>query len=313
VHAFRSLLARRRWLRNAAILPIALGSSGCVLERYAQRELADALASGGSSFATEEDVDLVRDAAPFSLKLCESVLEQNPRHADLLLATARGYAQYAYAFLQQEADVLEESDLAAAERLRLRARRLYLRARDYGLRGLEVEHEGFAAALRADPVEAVRALRADDVPLAYWTAAAWGSAIALSKDEPHLVAEQPVVQALIDRALALDEDFDSGAIHAFLIAYEPSRPGAARDADQRVEQHFARAVELSHGLLASPYVTLAETLCTQNQDRARFDALLAQALAVDVGARREWRLENAVAQERARWLLAHADRWFLEE
>ncbi len=79
-----------------------------------------------------------------------------------------------------------------------------------------------------------------DVPLLYWTAASWGAAISLSKDNPDLVADQGIVEALIDRALALDETFDHGAIHAFLIAYEPSRIGARGDFATRSRKHFDR-------------------------------------------------------------------------
>ena len=54
---------------------------------------------------------------------------------------------------------LEENDLAASEEMKTRARRLYLRARNYGLRGLEIRHRGFEKALRADPKQAVEAVQ----------------------------------------------------------------------------------------------------------------------------------------------------------
>jgi predicted anti-sigma-YlaC factor YlaD len=48
------------------------------------------------------------------------------------------------------------------------------------------------------------------------------------------------------------------------------------------------------------------------QDRAEFESLLKQAIAVDPGARPEWRLANLVMQKRARRLLARADELFPE-
>ena len=62
-----------------------------------------------------------------------------------------------------------------------------------------------------------------DVALLYWTAASWGAAISVSKDDPALVSDQLVVEALIDRALELDETFDRGGIHSLLISYEMVR------------------------------------------------------------------------------------------
>jgi hypothetical protein len=40
-----------------------------------------------------------------------------------------------------------------------------------------------------------------------------------------LIADQRIVEALIDRAAELQPDFDSGAIDGFLIVYEMSRNG----------------------------------------------------------------------------------------
>ncbi len=285
----------------------------CSIKRIAVNKLGNALASGGTTFTSDEDPELVRDALPFSLKFIESLLAESPRHRGLLLAAASGFTPYAYAFVQEEADEVEDRDLEKATTLRLRARKLYLRARDYGLRGLEVTHPGFGAKLRQDPKAAVRVAVKDDVALLYWTAAAWGSAISLSKDNPDLVADQGIVEALIDRALVLDEAFDRGAIHGFLIAYEGSRNGAVGDFAIRARGHFDRAMELSGGHQAGPLVSFAENVSLQKQNRAEFEALLKRALAVDVDAQPQYRLANLIMQRRARWLLRRTDDLFVEE
>jgi len=69
---------------------------------------------------------------------------------------------------------------------------------------------------------------------------------------------------------------------------------------------------LSRGQLDGPYVSLAETVSVQKQDRAEFQSMLHRALAVDPNARPEWRLENLMMQRRARWLLARVDDLFVE-
>ncbi|MBN2451205.1 MAG: TRAP transporter TatT component family protein [Lentisphaeria bacterium] len=280
-------------------------ATGCA--RLAINRLGDALAGSGTVFASDDDPDLVGDAIPFSLKLMESLLAERPKHEGLLLASASGFTQYAYAFVQQEADFAEEVDLERAMALRARACRLYRRARGYGLRGLEARHPGFAAALQTDPGTAVRAARKADVPFLYWTAAPWGSLLALSKDSPETLAEQPQVEALIDRAVELDGGFGGGQIHAFLIAYELARPAGPGDALGRSRRHFERAVELSRGRLAAPYVSFAETVCVKEQNALEFRELIGKALAIDPDAAPEARLENIIMQRRARWLLARAD------
>src|SRR5215472_2394517 len=108
---------------------------GCSIRRIAVNKVGDALAGSGTTFASDDDPELVKAAVPFSLKLMEALLNESPRHEGLLLAATSGFTQYSYAFVQEDADETEDKDLAAAEEMRGRARRLYLRAHRYGLRG----------------------------------------------------------------------------------------------------------------------------------------------------------------------------------
>jgi predicted anti-sigma-YlaC factor YlaD len=296
-----------------AWLPLALVlTSGCSIKKLAINKLGDALAGSGTTFASDDDPELIKAAVPFSLKLIESLLAESPRHRGLLLAACSGFTQYSFAFVNQEADETADRDLAAADILRARAKRLYLRARGYGLRGLEVRHPDFEGKLRQNPKAAVQSARAGDVPLLFWTAAAWGATISISKDDPALVSDQLIVEALIDRALELDEGFDHGAIHGFLISYETARQGAPGDAAERARKHFDRAMELSGGKHASPLVSLAESVAVEKQDRKSFQSLLNQALAINPDAAPEARLENLIAQRRARWLLGRVDELILD-
>lgn len=290
-----------------------LAGSGCSVRRYALNQAANAVAASGTTFASDDDPELVKAAAPFSLKLMESLLAENPRHPGLLTAAASGFTQYGYAFVQQEADEVEPRDFAAAEVMRARARRLCLRALKYGLRGLEVKHPGFDKVLLADPKAAVRLATKADVPLLYWTAAAWASAISLSKDNPELIGQIPAMEALIDRALQLDESYGHGSIHTFLISYEMSRSGAAGDPVARARKHFERAMVLAEGTDASPLVALAEAVTIQKQDVKEFESLLNQALAINPDAKPDKRLLNTVMQRRARWLLSRKSELFLIE
>jgi len=296
----------RAALLVALIVGIAL-TGGCSVRKYAINSASDALAGSGNSFAQDNDPELIRDAAPFSLKAMESMLGENPKHIGLLTATARGFTQYTYVFVQQDGEELEGKDIKAATVRFDRARLLYARARDYGLRGLEVTHPGIGTQLRQNPRAAVAQTNRDEVPLLYWTAASWGSLISLSKDDPKTVAEVPITEALIDRALELNEAWDAGAIHTFLISYELVRQGRKDDPVARSQAQFDRAVELSGGQLAAPYVVMAESVAVSRQDRKQFESLLKQALAIDVNARPDWRLSNIVMQQRARWLLSRTD------
>jgi predicted anti-sigma-YlaC factor YlaD len=293
------------WL---AALGLALTLCGCSAQRWAIAKVGDALAGDSAIVARDDDPDFVRAAAPFSLELIESLLDKDPAHAGLLLAAASGFTQYSYAFVQQDAEMLEDQDYKSAAHLHERARRLYLRARNFGLQGLDAAHPGFRAALPRDPPAAARMLRPADVPLLYWTAVAWAGAISQGKDDPDLIGDLPQVDTLAASAAALNADYGAGALQGFLISYEmarEARPDVAR-------AHFDRAVALSAGHSAAPYVALAESVCVAQRARAEYLKVLDQALAIDPDRFVDNRLENLIMQRRARWLRDRVDELFLE-
>jgi predicted anti-sigma-YlaC factor YlaD len=306
-------LLPRKWA-GLAMLAIAILASGCSVQRFAANKIGDTLAASGTTYSSDDDPELIGAALPFSLKLMESVLASTPEHRALLAATSAGFTQYAYAFVQQEADAIALDDTDRAWDAWNRARRMYLRARDYGLRGLDVAVPGFSATLRTTAVTAVAQAGAAEVDLLYWTAASWAAAIALGKDDPSLVADLPLVSALIDRALAVDADWDSGAIHSFLVTYEMARPDVVGSFDDRVKnarKHFDQAIALTQGKAAGPYVSWAESVCLPREDRACFEEMLQAAMKINPDDYLATRLANTIFQRRAAWLLANVDRWIL--
>jgi hypothetical protein len=287
-------------------------AAGCSPRAAATKVVANALSgTDGRVYAEDDDPELIRSAVPFGLKAMEGLLAEHPEHVGLLTALAAGFTQYGYAFIQSDADEAEMSGRSAPARfLRERARRLFLRARDYGLRGLEARHAGLGSKVRAirDIEPALAVLKKEDLPLVYWTAASWALAIAAAKEDMGLVAELPAPGALMRRALALDESWDEGAIHGFFVTWEVSQGGA--DGLRRAQEHFDRAMALSKGKKLGLLVSYAESVLVARQDRAAFTRLLEQVATADVESDRHHRLSNVLAQRRAKLLLAHADDLF---
>jgi hypothetical protein len=287
--------------------------SGC--RSAAVSTVADAVAHSGGTYASDDDPELVRDAVPFGLKTMEGLLAENPRHEGLLTALASGFTQYGYAFVQadaERADLDGKLDLARAGRER--AKKLFLRARDYGLRGLEVRHEGIADRIRAgrDLPGVLAKAEKGDVPLLYWTASSWALAVVNGKADMALVAELPVVAAMMDRALALDEAWEEGTIHEFYVSYDATRSAAEGGGPERARAHLDRALALSMNKKLGPLVAWAEGVLVQRQDRKEFTRVLEEVVRADPGREKRYTLANIIAQRRARALLAHADDLFLE-
>ena len=300
-------------MRGIIVVALILSSAGCSVKRIAVNKLGDALSSGGSSYESDDDPDLVADALPFSLKLIESLLAESPQHKGLLLAAASGFTQYGRAFVEQRSDEAQKDNLEQSERMRARARRLYARAHAYGMRGMEAAYPGISKAIEDDPEAALARVRKPDVALLYWAAASLGLEISASNVDPHMIVRLPVVDAMIQRVVELDEKWGDGSVPEFLISMEGVRAGVSKEEMQKAMRgHFERSLALSGGTRASLFVSFAENACVPAQNRAEFQAMIEKALAVDVNLKPAYRLANLVAQRRAQWLLGRIDELFLE-
>ncbi len=286
--------------------------NGCFIKDIAVNSVADSLAEPGDTFSADNDPDLVRDAIPFSLKFMESILAATPHHVGLLTALCKGFTEYGYAFVQSDGEYVADSDYPKSRDLKIRAKKLYVRARDYGLRGFDARFSHFSDLIRKDPKAAVAKVGKQDIDLLYWTGVSWMAAISIGKDDPDLVSDVPQAEALIYRAYELEPDYDDGSLHDFLITYEGSRPVLMGGSLKKAKEHFEAALKLNNGLSASTYVNYAEAVDEKEQNREEFEEMLHKALDIDVDKKPSWRLVNLIVQKRAKWLLSRVDTLFVK-
>lgn len=293
----------------AAIL-LAAPLAGCSLVTgVAVNSLAAVLAEGEAVYRSDDDLELVGSALAFNLKTVESLLLQEPEHRLMLLAAAKGFALYAYAFVEPDLFELDFTQFEEEQAIRARAARLYERSREFGLRGLEVNHPGIAERLSLDPWAAAAELEADDASLALWTGTATGAWIAMNTADPEATADLSVMGALLERVLELDDTTDDGVAYDYLSLYEAIRPGGSIE---RARELWERALEFGDERLPVLWSSWAETGSTVTGDRAEFVELLERSLEYDIHSRPEGRLLNRVAQQRSAWLLSRIDDYFLE-
>jgi predicted anti-sigma-YlaC factor YlaD len=275
----------------------ALLAAACSPKQMALNRMASALASSTSVYDSDNDPEFVRVAAPSTLKTVEMLLSQSPRHPQLLLTACSGFTQYSYAFLHVESAV-KAADTAAAQDLRARAARMYQRARGYCLSGIQIKHPGITPeSLAADPVPALRATTADDVPWLYWIAMSWGADISLAPNPIARVTEVATVRTLLKRARELNDTWDGGAIYEAMIPFD-GLPPLLGGSPAAARADFDKAQQLQHGTSVFAYVALA--LVTSNA--AEKERLLDAALAVDVEKLTSRRLTSLIAQRYARAL-----------
>jgi predicted anti-sigma-YlaC factor YlaD len=294
-------------LRPIKFAPLLLLLNFACIRHYALTQVAGALSSSGEggAFARDDDPALVHESLAFALKSMESLADQLPDDAGLRLAMASGFTQYAYAFVQTPAELQANPDLQQIAR----ARKLYLRARQYGLDGLKIKRGITEDQLRSGKERdaALAKLEKEDVALVYWTLVPWAAAIAANKRDLALVGDLPAIAAMLDRALVLDEAFDHGTLHELSITFDPSRPQGTTPEKQKA--HFDRVMALSNGMKISPLITYAQGVAAPAQDKKQYLALLKQAASFDVDKpeARNGRLANVLSQRRAQYLLDHVD------
>lgn len=240
----------------------------------------------------------------------EKQAQKLPQDSDALLEACKNLTMYSHVFVLRESELLEDEDITLSREFKLEAKGLFRQAYEYGLQSLEIRHSGFRESYHKDSGAMLANVTKEEVGHLYWTAAALGSMISTAKGDPYAIADLPKVGLLIDRAMELDESYDKGSLHEFMISFVLSRPDAPPDAIAIAKKHFKRAVVLSGGNRASAFVTYAESICTLEQDRSEFLSMLDRALEVDINADPELKLANIIAQQRAVWLKERVDDLF---
>jgi len=289
-------------LANTSLLMLSMLSlCSCSIQNQLLRQAGNALAS--ETQAQEEDLEFTQHASAYHLKLSESVLEKIPDHLPLAESVTRGFAQYAYAFMLDEADRTQATDSKRANVLRIRAAKMFTRAKDHGLRALEMAVPGFKNALHQNDSMLPPLLNNSLTGITYWTVASWAGAISLSKDQPELVADFPVLLKLADQAWQIQPGYGDGALASLMGTLELSRPGGS---SQKALAYFDSAIALSPAM-PSAYLAKAENWAVTVGNRDAFVELLKKAIE---NGRKNTNLTSSIMLRRAEWLLSCVDDFF---
>ena len=243
-----------------------------------------------------DDPETVKSGMPAFLLVMDGLIEADPDDADRLAGGATLYTAYAATFVD---DVPRRKRLAA-------------RALAYAERSVCAEDKKLCG-LRAAPFDQAGAIVAaygedpEDARPLFTLAQSWLGWIKANSDDFAAVAELPRAQVLLERVLALDPD--DGDAHLYMGILETVRPPALGGRPEEGRRHFERAIELSKGTDLAAKVQFAESYARLLFDRELHDRLLNEVIAAptEAGSRT---LQNVMAKERARALLASADDYF---
>lgn len=250
-----------------------------------------------TSSSKQSDISIIREGTPAYLMLIDGLIEAHPRNEKLLIAGAKAYSSYAALFSEEDRD---------------KARQLYSKGKEYGLRALSRRREFkevlFESLNQFEPC--LEDFGKKDVPALFWTASCWGSWISLSTDSVEALAEVPKVVCIMRRVLDLDESFYYGGPHLFMAVYHASKPKAYGGNPEKARSHFEKAFELGQEKFLMAHVLFAKYYARQTFDRELFVSTLEKVLHSPADSVPELTLLNTVAKQQAKRLLGRADDYF---
>jgi len=284
----------RAAVQGLLLLAFLASLSGCGrIVTSAANNLATNLST---AIANHDDPATVRAGGPAYLLMLDGMLHSDPENEALLLKGASLYSTYVAAFVDDPE----------------RARKLSTKALTYAERALCV-HAPDDCGLRQAAFESfavrVAAMERGEVPFFYTLGSTWAGWIQAHKDDLEAVADIARVEAIMRRIIVLEEAYRDGGAHLYMGAFAILVPPALGGRPEVARRHFDRAIALSDGRNLMTKVIYAQQYARMMYDRELHDRLLREVLAADPQVP-GLVLENTLAQERARALLAEADAYF---
>lgn len=271
-------------------------SGGCA--KLALRLSPSLVADFKDAIFEECDPEMARNAIPAHIKILEGLLKSDPQNRHVLLALCQGLSGYSMLFVENEAPE--------------RASRLYLRARDIGIKalgkkGVPLRNVG---AFAKDIDHVLMSFSEDDMETLFWITLSWSAWANLNLDQPAAIAHLPVLDACVQRITELNGDYMYGLPRVLMGTTLAARPSLFGGDLKRAGDLFERALAFSRGRFFLVQYYYAKYYAVGIQDKGLFLKLIHDIIEGDPGSLKDVCLINAVIQTRAKELKARADELF---
>ncbi len=310
-----------RYARASALtlaLCTTLVTSACKLEKFAADSTVKVAEAGALGFNAFWDYEIFGQAVPGAILQSEALVQISPDNEKLLTGLSRTYVVYAYGWLSAEWELADQrGDFEAADELEARIRKLYDRSTYLAMKVVHAHdrEKQLSKVLATKKVDQLKPYLQrvfkdkEDVPGLYWAGLSWGSMMANSGGDMNVLADAPLARALLERSVELDPGYaDAGAL-GVLGTVEGSFPEIFGGDLSKAKAYYDRALEVCKRRNHLILLSYAKTYAVAKQDRELFMSLLNEILtAPDQGD--DIRMNNVVAQVRAKRYLKRVDEWF---
>lgn len=298
---------------GSLIMMVGVIENACSPSKIASDLTSGIFKEGAPIFEQEGDVDTAEVSGLAMIKTLEVFNFQNPSNKNYLNLLARSYATYAFGFFETRMVQYQFSDPDKYNMYVERAKGFYKKGKAYGMDLLRRKDEGLVKAMSKslDQVrKKIHGYERHDIEPVFWTAFNWGSYINLSKDDITVVADLPIVEALMARIVEIQPGFYFGAPYMFYGVYYASRPAMLGGNPKAALENFEKAAQVTQGRNLMVYALEAQFLAVQTMDRGLFDEMLSKISSGNIEALPEQRLAGALAKQRAKYLQDNASHYF---
>ncbi len=284
--------------------------SSCSLKKPATAVTADIATSGMAAVESEEDLYIAKESSLPLIKVVEVLSYGDTGNKKFQALLAKVYGNYAFGF--GEIELLKcRSDTHTSPLLKggscsewtERVKRFYMKGKESGIRSLSSGKNNIATMPMPEFQKYLNKFDKKRMNALFWTAFDWGSYINMKRDDIIEAANLPRVEAMVDRVIDIDPEFNCGSANAYkgaMIAGNPLRNAGKPEA---AKPYFEKAMASCGGNYLMNKVMYAEWYLKNINDGASFKAALKEVLEADASLLPSQRLANELAKERAGLLL----------
>lgn len=249
-----------------------------------------------SAIINNDDLATVKSGAPAYLLMLDSFIEGDPEDSDMLISAAKLYSAYARVFVKdvQRAKRLTQKSLDFA----LRANCLTLKER-CDLK--TIEFKKFEKIIEQYDKEHIKHL--------FILGSSWAGWIQTRSGDWNAAADLARVAKIMNHALKLDEQYQSGQIHLYLGVLNTLLPPALGGKPEIGKYHFEKAIHLSANKNLMAKVIYAEKYARLVFNQDLHNKLLNEVLKTEPRSK-GFTLTNMLAHEQAIELLASGKDYF---
>ncbi|MBD3333935.1 MAG: hypothetical protein GF355_00280 [Candidatus Eisenbacteria bacterium] len=290
----------QRSLRAGCIAGAFLLAAGCAAPKViAVKTMKPILEDSSEEILRSRDLETVGRGLPAQIMTVQGLQAAQPGDTELTALAVQLHLFYAMGYVEDD-----DSGHAGI---------LYTGGRDIGLQYFRCDDD-LARAFDSKRVqvleEALDEIDEDEAPLLLWTAACWGGWVRLNLDDPAAVADLPLVEALLERVIALAPETFHGMPYILRGTLLGLRPPALGGEPEAAREAFEDAFRISGRRFLLAQVYFARTYCKQIFDRELFVETLEEVVDAPPDLLPEVRLLNRLAKRQARKWLDRVDEIF---